>query len=301
MARRVPGHASLDWYEPSPTTSEPHFVSLFDLNDQTLTATTYKWSSWLSQQTSHPCAAKSWTPGIRLFAEGPFEPVLSAVVRKAFFGLSMSYLKDLAEHLGIDVSGGKCLFELLVAMLQSILNIDELEATRLTHQRLIRWTESTQWGSELLEIDEAIEVLDRNDHKVVRDEQASVVRDLQAREVFSVSYKSAANRLFAKAKAKGAAKRGKALPRALAVPEVILQAEARKFIPDGASIWKGNTHQDWNGHFKPHKTVSFKWSHHTEPTALKLTIGSLWAQFLEFHGHGDEVCPYPTMLALART
>ena len=55
--------------------------------------------------------------------------------------------------------------------MRSVLGFDDSEATRLAHHRLRLMSDELRCPKGLLEIEEAIEVLDRNDHYVVKDQQ----------------------------------------------------------------------------------------------------------------------------------
>ena len=72
----------------------------------------------------------------------------------------------------------------------------------------------------------------------------------------------------------------------------LTQAEAKRFIPLGASIWFGYTKSIWCGHCPLDSGISEPWtefgdSHHAAAIAI---IKELWSQYLELEGFEDSDC-----------
>lgn len=78
-----------------------------------------------------------------------------------------------------------------------------------------------------------------------------------------------------------------------ALPESMSQREARRWIPEGTSIWRGNLRGEWWGHCPPNLSFHAKWSTYTEAGALKVVIRRLWREHLSMIGRGVDACPYP--------
>lgn len=177
---------------------------------------------------------------------------------------------------------------------KAALRCNDEKATRLSHSRLSRMSAEASYSAELMELDEAVEVLDRNDIKVVQSEKESAQRACDIRAEYSRLYRASAAKFLP---ASGKHKRRRKASEA-ALPEVIPQAEARNFVPEGSHVWRGNFAQTWNGHLKPYRRVSCRWSLHGEHQALKLVLASLWRQYIELHGLAADACPYAELREL---
>jgi hypothetical protein len=111
----------------------------------------------------------------------------------------------------------------------------------ISHQRLVDPVDDEAHTHELLAIDGAIEVLDVRDHKRLHEEQKTAVTKSSERHEYSFAYqaKRAAVR-SAREPAAAPKKKGKAKPSGYPpkIPSTIPQADARLFVPPGASIWR---------------------------------------------------------------
>ena len=94
----------------------------------------------------------------------------------------------------------------------------------------------------------------------------------------------------AKGKAKAKAKAVAAKPRLAAHIE---QTEARRWIPEGSSIWRSLTRGAWCAHVPPLRRISEPWVvHGCEQLALKTILVRMWAQHLELVGGDPSDCPF---------
>lgn len=236
LAHTVPAYPQTTWYEPDTSVTTPSFIAVTSLNSLGMTAVSFKWKSWLAQLKEFPNAAGKWGPRIRLFAEGPFESLLVVAAKRAFWTLPRSLLQDIASDQGIDIGQATNAFETVAALSSSILGCDQATATRVCHQRLLLLDQETAYSRDLLEIDEAIEVLDKNDHKTVKAEKTSAERAQCQRRDFAEAYKAAAARHLPRPRA--VAKRGAKAPPPM--PDVIQQSEAKKFIPPAPRFGGGS-------------------------------------------------------------
>lgn len=74
-------------------------------------------------------------------------------------------------------------------------------------------------------------------------------------------------------------------------PNLVSQKEAKKYLPPGASIWRGRTKMTWNGHCPPRRRISEPWGA-DEQAALALILRRLWDQYLQLSGKESDECPF---------
>ena len=161
----------------------------------------------------------------------------------------------------------------------------------------------------LLEVDAAAEVLERADEEELQHEQQTHVRRQSERTQFVAAYsqrRQAVRAQAAAAKGRGRANGGRSvasgqrgpsrgLPR---FPTEVDQATARQSAPDGSSIWRGLTRQEWCGHLPPNSRIHSKWSEWGEQNAMKDVLRRLWRQWAELHGQEyPACCPCHDLLA----
>ena len=147
---------------------------------------------------------------------------------------------------------------------------------------------------ELLEIDEAVQVLDTRDHKRVKDEQVDIRNRDKERRSFKESYLTKwETHRAAMPKPKAPAKKKAKVLRVvegvaackLPLDSDILQKDVTKYIPSDSSIWKGNKCGTWNGHYPGYKRCSGNWRKEgSERKALIVVVGLLWDSWCEANG-----------------
>ena len=126
---------------------------------------------------------------------------------------------------------------------------------------------------ELLQVNAAIAVLDKNDHQAVLQEQRTAerqrleLRDFEeayAREGPSASYVTPTRR----------SDQSPDYP--AVVPNSIPQAELKHLLPPGASVWRGNTTGMWHGHFFAYKRIQEPWIRDDEEGPKRAILRRLW-------------------------
>ena len=81
-------------------------------------------------------------------------------------------------------------------------------------------------------------------------------------------------------------------PPALVYSHHCAQADAKRFVPDGASIWRSNTRGEWCGHCPPFKRCSESFAKHgNSEQALQSLLRTLWTQKLSKDGLTVADCP----------
>ena len=150
-------------------------------------------------------------------------------------------------------------------------------------------------GDTILEVDEAMQCLERSDVEKIKQAQDDLQRHQHSSSAFRQDFARKAREL-----------RGKSgIIEVLAVPvdlpETIPQAEARRFMPEGTSnarhsIWLGKA-GSWNVHVPPNARVTAtfaRWGN--SQAALRHVLRSAWEQWLGLKGLPKEACPWKGLL-----
>ena len=141
----------------------------------------------------------------------------------------------------------------LQTVVQGITNLAEDDVMDVLALRLGIDDSSSSFVESLLEVDEAVDLLEKGDVDLLRAEQKGACTRLEGREVFAKEYKEAKQAQRAQ-KASGSRRSKK--PARSDVPFTILHSEAREFLPPKSSIWRGLTRNSWHGHREGRKRVS---------------------------------------------
>lgn len=121
-------------------------------------------------------------------------------------------------------------FDVVCSMTQHVPGCDELRAATISHTRLVRTSDDATCSNDLLELDEAVEVLGRGDHKVVKNEQQSIKRAIDQR----LDSAQAFNKKFVEVAPKKKDCSSKKTVELQDFPDVVAQSEARNHCqPNG--------------------------------------------------------------------
>jgi hypothetical protein len=164
---------------------------------------------------------------------------------------------------------------------------------RMLSKRLCDTEQCNEWTQELLEIDAAATLLERQDQEALRSEQDAVLAQMEVRKAFRDAY--ARRRRDDEEKAKLAAPKAnkkKVEAAKVKMPTEIEQHEAKLWLPPHASIWRGRIKGYWFGHLPPFSRISAAWKEHSEGGAMRLIIRRLWDQHLMVTGASREDCPF---------
>ena len=96
-----------------------------------------------------------------------------------------------------------------------------------------------------------------------------------ATEGFSHDYKAKRRELYELAKQSQGQKKQKVASNLPKKVSQVSQNNAKQFLPEGGSIWRGLTTGQWCGHLPPFRRVSCKWSERGEEGALKEVLRRL--------------------------
>ena len=161
------GKANLFYFELASDLKEPCFRTITSLTD--VKAASYEWKSWAFQvQCLSPAVLRNLQPAIRPFAH-TWKPFIEIAVEAAWWNLSRSQIYDLSLYFKLEVAAGSSLFDMLWAFCITFLNLDEEAALKIVYSRVSRSHHGRETNDALLEVEEAVEVLDQADVKEVEE------------------------------------------------------------------------------------------------------------------------------------
>eukprot|EP00969_Alexandrium_andersonii_P203749 9002740-Alexandrium_andersonii.AAC.1 len=144
-------------------------------------------------------------------------------------------------------------------------------------------------SQEIAQLDAAIETFDHFDQDAVVGEKQRASRRVEDRQALASEYVAKKHAL---AQASSGSKRAKKGPqKRTALPSTIPQAEAKRYLPPDAHIWRGLVRGEWAGHLRPYPRCSARWADHSEDGALKVVLRMLWRQHFELNGLSEADCP----------
>ena len=298
--KQVPGNACHVWYDVDCDLQAAVFINVTCLDPKVITGMCFEWRSWRWQK-KHTKFAPLWRPAWRIIMKKSvkFVKLDELASAKAWWNMPKSEVQDYVDHLGLHIPPGLNLFRYLLLVIQLILKIDEKAALVIMQQRLIRMRNVVDFEAELFTIDEAVEVLEKNDAKEVIDDQKRLAAEELATDEFAQSYKEVITELRHRDK-DAVLKRKK--PKKGELPlDGIPHDEAKSYAPPGGYVWRGLINRSWNGHLQDsgYARVSRSWDTYTEPVALKMVLGTLWKQYLEKEVLDEDDCPWPEFLKWA--
>lgn len=191
----------------------------------------------------------------------------------------------------------------------------EVEATGFLARRLSSNHMSEEFASALLHVDAAAEVLEQYDEEKLEEEQEAHKKRSEEQTAFRQAFKAHQREVAERADrhggrrgggggaAEGGGPRGGArgargpTPR---LPATIEQSTAKKFLPEGGTIWRGLTRGEWCGHFAPNPRIRSKWEDFPdgESGAMRCVLRRLWMQYADRHGFEyPACCPFADRLA----
>lgn len=242
-------------------------------------------------------ASNTWAPSVRLLSSSGPMSLARASAKKCFWRLDTSFLQKLRDHLpDIEPSpaeGGEC--DLLFNMVTGILKCSDLEGLDVLKQRLALNDTAALFASNLIEMDECLEVMDPRDVQKVHHDQEDAVTHQRSHALFSSDFRQKV--VTIRAKAAGPKPKAKAKGKAVAAPlrphvaAEISHASAKTMLPKGCSIWRGLTKHTWNAHVPPRPRISEAWDGNQEASLTRI-LKRIWAQHLELEGKSWDDCPF---------
>lgn len=216
----------------------------------------------------------------------------------AYWGLDRAFLTKLAGFLVVQVSTTMSLFDLVHRLVSHSLPEHDPEALlNVCCARMVSFQKQAAWSEELGQVDEAVEVLARNDHEVMSTERKNNAHLAEADgHAYGAEYvrrRVVAAKAQSKAAGRAVPKPPELRPRALPKwPEQNIDtALAKSMRPPGSSLWPCVRMGNWQGHLEPWHRISRSWSRYGEAGSLNLVLKALWERHCELQGRPLSACP----------
>lgn len=250
-----------------------------------------EWTSPLWQRQHHLSHFRKVKQGVRPFGVGKETTLLKLAATKSFWDLPKSYIDQICKARHVDV--GCTLFDSLSNLIQAVLECGLEAALGHLSLRLASTDTDAVAAATLIEMDEAHEVLDKNDVTQLDAEKKAFHNRTVERQGFSSQYQAET----AKTRQKTHKKRKKEADtkRPTTLPSTIPQKDAKLYLPEfGASIWRSTVSGAWCAHVPPRKRISESWAkHNSDQAALYALLPRVWRQWCELNGTTLEAsCPF---------
>ena len=198
-----------------------------------------------------------------------------------------TYTRDLmllvAQDRNVIIPSGSSVLDTAFLMNKALLKCSDLDAVETAGKPLAYLSQQDKWVKELMLVDEAMELLDRDEYQQMNERQKKGMGVMEERHAFASEYQKARAKL-------GAPKLPKGYP--AKIPLAFNQATVKKFIPPGSSIWRGNTRGEWWAHVKPYSRVVRRVSdYESEKDCILAVLQESWRQFNEKSGLMPTACP----------
>lgn len=296
------GYYVLPSFSPGP---EPIIHAVWDLN--AWECMEIKWVSPAGQAAKGVTRSDFGSWGVKAEVMSPPMSLMQAGARSAFWEFDKPLLDKLCQEFGITVPPGSSIFQTLLAMVSTTLDLEEEAALEILGRRLDVATGAGTNLEDFLELEEAAACLDEGDRKELVEEQRKIATQVSVCRNFKEAWRMKRKDISeakAKAVAKSSGGRGRAKAKAKAVPKrplpagLIDQSQARVLCPPGGHIWRANTGHAWQGHYRPYSRISRSWHlYGGNRQALVLVLQTLWRQHLEFSGlRCPQDCPITGLL-----
>jgi hypothetical protein len=293
-----------EYWVPSDCAKEPTIVSVSDWGNWE--GFSYTWRSPMWQYLEFPRSrGRKAANAIRAFRACPTYGLQELAARCAFWLLPKSFLDTLAKDMGLQLRAGSTLFDTVWALCEGCLpSASKEELLQIVQGRIASTAKALSSNSEeLATSEEAMEVLEQRDSKIVSKHLLEAEVQKQELQSFTEQYKVKHNKVcppaVAVVKAKGRVKKGQAASSSTGARHynpiyptgTISLADAKAMCPPGAIVWSGKGIGNWQGHFPPFPRVSRSWAKYSEPVALQLVLRDLWKNHLDVNGLGKSDCP----------
>jgi len=241
-------------------------------------------------------------------AIGELAALVQIAARQACWHLGASTLYMLAKASDIEMPAGMSLFDAVCQLVQQVLGASDVETLEVVAARLAASNE--EWSNELLELDEAIDLLDHDDKADCKQQQATVKATCERSRQLEAAWaarraahaKAAAAAAGPRKEAKARGKKGAAkaaacapVPPALAPrdvpPGALDQAQLRGLTPPGGFIWRNGENFGFSAHYKPWPRVSFSCNAYDPRQAAILCLRHLWERWCAAEGKSLSEAP----------
>ena len=266
-----------------------------------ITAFVFCWRS-VAWQRQH-FAAQGLDSSVRAVKASEELPILEVAAKAAWFNLDAAFIRRACVHEQIDLQDCSSTFEVLMQATMAVLGISEQEALDICYKRVANLKGKAAFSNQLLQVDEAMQVMDKCDLDAFKREQEAVQTRAHELKSFAEEYIQAKSRLRSanpgagQAKGKGRGKARTAVP--LILPRdlgSIPHSDIKHFVPAGGRLWKSSQHRSWLGHVPPNRITSRAWTKYGEVEALRLVLVAVWQQYCDMNGIRYADCPLKGIL-----
>ena len=132
--------------------------------------------------------APEFKPKLRLFEMGEPESLARIAIRAGWWSMPACTVQAFLQYWGCAVPKGVSLVKLIHLAAKHFFSCDNGKAVDFVHARLATKSDKSELLRELLEIDEAIQVLDRDDVQGVQQEQRRAIAELEDKKAFVEEY-----------------------------------------------------------------------------------------------------------------
>ena len=172
---------------------EPCLYPLFSLQRGDIVCASIKWRSWM-WQVHQTHAFASLNPAVRPVRDGDEGTFMEIACRQVWWQMSFLQISKLAKHMMKNYEACGNLFETLWQVVQKTLRTSDEQTLELVHKRVARQVVPDA-SSALLDVDEALEVLESQDQLLIKQEQGTVTNELLEQKTFESHYGAMARKV----------------------------------------------------------------------------------------------------------
>lgn len=292
----VPDRFPLRVFVPKLDAQNFEWVYIVDLSDWECLEYEFRSPSWFAQ--ALPETFSSLSPAVRCITRKEVSSLLELGAKRAFWSFGVGFLRNLAAELKLEGLATASLFTVVFELTKHIMCTGDDEALVVCNARM-RSGLSGQVScyNELLECDEAMFFLPKDDEDALRKEKNALKTDDDSRGAFVAEWRSkAATVRGSKSGNVTKAIKRKALKECkVSVKEVpqgdISVREATGMLPPNCAIWFEFRDQNWRGRSSDNSRVSRATLMHGHRGACLAVLRILWQQWLEENLCAHEDCP----------
>ena len=237
--------------------------SLFLKSGFFVQACPYTWRSWFWQFNEND--ERDDTPVRLIMAKAPNPmPLFTVLCINCFYKLPRGFIEKLCmDQPDVHLDGGEDLFELCRKAIMQHLAKTEEEAMEILAIRLHANCINDHYAPWLLELDETMNILEKDDWEKIRDQQRQNALSKQDRETYKDKYSKKRKEIRAAKEAANKGKggkgggKGKGKKGGFRWQSHFSLEEAKAFLPPTATTWRARIRRAWCGHFKPAPRIFF--------------------------------------------
>lgn len=253
----------------------PTIVAITNIKD--IECFSFSWRSWAWQIRNINDVGSHLRPAIRAFKSSEITSVHTLAAKCGWWTLPRSVLEQVSEDIGGSMDGCSSTFDVLYYMTKTVLKCSEEEVLAALEHRLGDLATATEWGGELLEVDEAAKCLREEDRSDIKKE----VEQLHTRKTELTEFRSCYGAKKASLRTTGSGKQSKRRPPWKGPSKVsyehLNQKQAKDLLPPGAFLWRARSSGSWNARYSTMPSRSCRdtaWG--SEQEALRECLRHAW-------------------------